>query len=306
MVAYLLLKPPFLTEFESIEDLARSLRFLKKLKDETGFVIVPKIEPAAVTSGTVLSILYHEGTYKPVSYWSVAEGIMRAHEIGLSDIIRIGGRYDMFQAERIPGIYAPNGMLNKYDFIVHSALMSFNKHHNINILLSDLEDAMAQDSFKRWEDETFRNSGRFSFLKPLSQRSGEEGKSDPRENGYLDFPQRRKKIFKALDEIEYGRTGVNDILLSLSKIRGDCMEKLPLRQFRKALINIFRANGIDIFDADIIDCYMQDNGMCRIYFKLKASKSSWPLHHLMPKAFKRPKYITDIWVLVPVGTQKIK
>jgi radical SAM enzyme (TIGR01210 family) len=67
--AYLLMKPPFLSEGEAVEDMKRSVR---RCLDVEGCHTV-SMNPCNVQNYTMVEDLYHEGGYRPPWLWSVAE-----------------------------------------------------------------------------------------------------------------------------------------------------------------------------------------------------------------------------------------
>jgi radical SAM enzyme (TIGR01210 family) len=67
--AYLLLKPPFLTESEAIEDMERSIRRCAAVE---GCHTV-SMNPTNVQRHTMVEELYHDGGYRPPWLWSVCE-----------------------------------------------------------------------------------------------------------------------------------------------------------------------------------------------------------------------------------------
>ncbi len=69
--AYLLLKPPYLTEAESIEDTVRSIR------DAHAHFDTLSVNPVHIQNGTVVEWLYHRGRYRPPWLWSVVETLQR-------------------------------------------------------------------------------------------------------------------------------------------------------------------------------------------------------------------------------------
>jgi archaeosine synthase beta-subunit len=69
---FLMLKPPFLTEREAIEDVIESARYLAKLDLRD-----PTICPARVAPGTIAHMLFAAGAYRPPWLWSVAEVLRR-------------------------------------------------------------------------------------------------------------------------------------------------------------------------------------------------------------------------------------
>ncbi|MGA8302829.1 MAG: archaeosine biosynthesis radical SAM protein RaSEA [Thermoplasmata archaeon] len=72
--AYLLLKPPYLTEEESIEDVVRSVEEAAPAFDALS------INPVHIQNGTVVEWLYHRGRYRPPWLWSVVEVLARGAE----------------------------------------------------------------------------------------------------------------------------------------------------------------------------------------------------------------------------------
>jgi archaeosine synthase beta-subunit len=67
--AYLLLKPPYLTEQESIDDVVRSVAAA------SGHFDALSINPVHIQNGTVVEWLYHRGRYRPPWLWSVVESL---------------------------------------------------------------------------------------------------------------------------------------------------------------------------------------------------------------------------------------
>lgn len=69
--AYLLLKPPYLTERESIEDVVRSVEVAAPHFDALS------INPVHIQNGTVVEWLYHRRRYRPPWLWSLVEAMHR-------------------------------------------------------------------------------------------------------------------------------------------------------------------------------------------------------------------------------------
>jgi archaeosine synthase beta-subunit len=69
--AYLLLKPPYLTETEALGDVVRSVR------DSAGHFDTLSVNPVHIQNGTVVEWLYHRGRYRPPWLWSVVEALRR-------------------------------------------------------------------------------------------------------------------------------------------------------------------------------------------------------------------------------------
>jgi len=67
--AYLLMKPPFLSESEAVEDMKRSVR---RCADVEGCHTV-SMNPCNVQNYTMVAELYHDGGYRPPWLWSVCD-----------------------------------------------------------------------------------------------------------------------------------------------------------------------------------------------------------------------------------------
>lgn len=73
--AYLLLKPPYLTERESVEDVVRSVAAVAPRVDALS------INPVHIQNGTVVEHLYRRGRYRPPWLWSLVEAMARGAEL---------------------------------------------------------------------------------------------------------------------------------------------------------------------------------------------------------------------------------
>jgi len=69
--AYLLLKPPYLTEAEAIDDVVRSIDEAAPRFDALS------VNPVHIQGGTVVEVLFRRGRYRPPWLWSVVE-VLRA------------------------------------------------------------------------------------------------------------------------------------------------------------------------------------------------------------------------------------
>lgn len=67
--AYLLLKPPYLTEGEAIDDVVRSTGVAAAHFDTLS------VNPVHIQNGTVVEWLYHRGRFRPPWLWSVVEAL---------------------------------------------------------------------------------------------------------------------------------------------------------------------------------------------------------------------------------------
>jgi hypothetical protein len=153
IVVYLLVKPAFLSQKESIDDIILSINYLASVENEYQIKIIPKLEPAAIVGGTILSMLYKDKTskyhYQPLSYWAILEVLARITcESNCQDMaskIRIGAREDMDDIIKMPAIYNEDGeTFHPFDFALYEAIQKFNQHHNINRLFSLLNKVYRQ------------------------------------------------------------------------------------------------------------------------------------------------------------------
>ncbi len=81
---YLLLKPPFLSEREAIEDALNSVRDVKDYAD------VVSLNPTNVPSNTCIEVLWRKGIYRPPWLWSVVEVLRNADIEIVSDPVGAG------------------------------------------------------------------------------------------------------------------------------------------------------------------------------------------------------------------------
>ena len=139
LLAYILVKPPFLSESEAIKDTCNSIEFAF----ENGANII-SIEPVSVQDFTLTSFLNEAGYYRPPWIWTVVEIVKRTHKLGF---IRIGG----FEFFPIPKIFTHNCSKCNSSFI--KAIKMFNSSYEISKLnginckcknewLSDLEEEL--------------------------------------------------------------------------------------------------------------------------------------------------------------------
>ncbi len=82
-LAYILIKPPFLTEAEAIREAETTAR----LAFDTGFDAV-SLEPVSICPWSLADMLFFYGLYSPPWLWTVIEVAKRVHSLGE---VRIGG-----------------------------------------------------------------------------------------------------------------------------------------------------------------------------------------------------------------------
>jgi radical SAM enzyme (TIGR01210 family) len=71
--AFLMVKPPFLTEAEAVEDTVKSIAYLNELGIDNPILCATRVAP-----NTVLSDLYQDGEFRPPWLWSVIEVLKRS------------------------------------------------------------------------------------------------------------------------------------------------------------------------------------------------------------------------------------
>lgn len=136
-LTYVLIKAPFLTEKEAIDDAIKTIEFAHKIG-----VDVISLEPVSVQDQTFVDHLSRLGYYRSPWIWSVFEIVKRTHHLGI--LFRIGG----FEFFPIPKQYTSNCEECNEEMILK--IQEFNKLNDINIL-KDLECKGGCD--KKWRKE---------------------------------------------------------------------------------------------------------------------------------------------------------
>jgi len=72
---YVLIKPPFLKEFEAIKDSIETVKKIRELTDAISF------NPVSVHKNTLVEYLWRNGEYRPPWLWSVVEVLKKSKEI---------------------------------------------------------------------------------------------------------------------------------------------------------------------------------------------------------------------------------
>lgn len=134
LLAYVLLKPPFLTEREAISEACATIEFAFDI----GFSIV-SLEPVSVQDFTLTDYLHRAGYYRPPWIWSAIEVIKRTCELGF---IRIGG----FEFFPVPRLFSHN--CEKCNEKSIRAVQSFNMRQS-----PDVFDSLACECQSEWEED---------------------------------------------------------------------------------------------------------------------------------------------------------
>lgn len=131
--AFLLLKPPFLTEKEAIQDCVSSI------KDTVGLVRNIILMVANTAHYTIMESLSEMGVYKPVWLWSVTEVLQQLDKEERKKV-QLGGCFynrntqgiaDFVQVEHTPAFYQFPENCGKCDVEVIKRLMDFNQHKQL-------------------------------------------------------------------------------------------------------------------------------------------------------------------------------
>lgn len=120
LLAYILVKPPFLTEKEGIEDTIETCKFAFEIGADT-----VSLEPTTIQDLTLVSFLYDAGAYRTPWAWSVFEVVKQVHELGN---VRIGG----FEFFPTPNEFTFNCSLCKEDMI--HAIQQYNSTHDLEVI----------------------------------------------------------------------------------------------------------------------------------------------------------------------------
>ena len=126
-LAYLLIKPPGLTEQEAIADAVQSATDIVALAAQIGVPVRLAFEPVFVTRNSHLDVMFERGEYQVGRLWTVAEVLRRCHGaaplfVGLSDEGLSSGRF-------------PRGCMH-CDTALRAALQAYNGSQDIRELLS--------------------------------------------------------------------------------------------------------------------------------------------------------------------------
>ena len=283
LLAYLLVKPALLTPAEAVHDTVETLRCLARMSEAHGVRLIPKLEPAAVATGTVLSLLHslplnNRLHYFPLNYWAVLEIITRAFldeecQHIFSDI-RIGGREDMDDVLKLPAVYGQDGRYDQFDFVLYDAIQDFNQHHDLFRLYAILKDLYpdgidgllcSTSSLSHWRNEDLNGDEChiIRFLKMHREKIEESGDSrlaKPEE----DF---RKTTYRALNQIE-GHSDNDATLDRLSEIlrqAGPSATQATKQELGEVIFDCFRQQKRDLVDVDVLDVVREPDGFVRVF-----------------------------------------
>lgn len=104
LLAYILVKPPFLTEAEAIMEAIESVRYAYELG-----VDAVSLEPVSIQSYTLVSLLSKAGCFSPPWIWSILKIVKDVYHLGIE--VRIGG----FEFFPLPEKFVSNCETCNYD-----------------------------------------------------------------------------------------------------------------------------------------------------------------------------------------------
>jgi archaeosine synthase beta-subunit len=99
LLAYLLVKPPHVSEKEAIDDAVQSAAYVFQVAKKYGVSARAAFEPVFVCENTHLEDLYLNAKYRLLNLWSVVEVIKSAHQYGC---IFVGLSDEDLSMERMP------------------------------------------------------------------------------------------------------------------------------------------------------------------------------------------------------------
>ncbi len=286
IVAYSLVKPPFLSESESIEDEISTARYLSRLAAEKRCDITLKLEPAVVAKGTMLDFLYFDGEkitgqgYKVLSYWTVVEILCRLDREGIALPVRVGAREDMDVIEKLSAVYNRSGRYSKCDFILYEGVQHYNAHGSVARLLVEIDKAFhdPDGTFQDWKFSLGLQNTKTAIEDCLEAFSGEirQFKDEPAEASRREFLH---WIYEGLERIEYGhdearfaRRLYGKWRLTPERARED-VEQLVRRVFAEV------AKGVWV---EILELYFERDrpGLLRIRLRIRDAKTMDTLYNV--------------------------
>lgn len=140
-LAYILLKPPFLTEQEAIDEAVKTAHFAA----EIGFARI-SFEPMSIHQYTLVDLLRRAGYYKPPWLWSVIEVAKQCSDI--SKIFGIGGvGYYPIPVEYAQNRYEEQKCERCFEKAIN-AIMEYNKTRDISVFNS-----LTCECIEQWKNE---------------------------------------------------------------------------------------------------------------------------------------------------------
>jgi len=282
IVAYLLVKPALLSSAEAVDDVVATLERLEQIARAYRVKIVPKLEPAAISDGTMLSLLYAGGPtaphyYAPVNYWAVLEILARTARRRPRALrwLRIGAREDMDDVLKMPAVYTADGRYDRDDFVLYYALQQFNRTHDLDRVLStmvgtrpDGRDGLLGNgsSLLRWVDDELGQPSDAAELLARRPRTARLARDLGREAEAL------RRVYPVLDAVEllpgveWGPVaGVGPFLLQPSSPPADGTVRT---RASVAISAILRRLNLRLHEAEVFEIRQEPDGHVRLFFDL--------------------------------------
>lgn len=139
--SYLMLKPPFTSEADAIDDAVRTAQLVSSLSNTVS------VNPTNIQKDTIVELLWKKGAYRPPWLWSVVEVLRRSAESGTRVMSKPTG------AGTVRGAHN----CGKCDKRVLEAIADFSRHQRISVL--DGLDCRCRSIWK--EDLKLSNLGTF-------------------------------------------------------------------------------------------------------------------------------------------------
>jgi archaeosine synthase beta-subunit len=140
-LAYVLVRPPFLTEAEAIEDTVESIKFAAELGAD-----IVSLEAVSIQDLTMVAFLAEAGFYSPPWIWSIFEIVNRTYDMDVD--LRIGG----FEFYPIPKEFTSNCPACDKDMI--NIINQFNRTNDIKSLYGQ---KCPEACNERWKIELEKN-----------------------------------------------------------------------------------------------------------------------------------------------------
>jgi uncharacterized Fe-S cluster-containing MiaB family protein len=281
IVAYLLVKPALLTPAEAVADAVATLERLNDLARTYRVKIVPKLEPAAISDGTLLSLLYSYGRgtpsyYAPLNYWTVLEILARTALRCPRALrwLRIGAREDMDDVLKMPGVYSEDGRFERDDFMLYHALQQFNRTRDFGRVLATLAGSRAGgcaqllangSSLVRWANDDLQEPA--SAVELLTRVPHTDGlEASAREDVEV-----VRQVQRVLDAVEEPKRDLGQRAESaaawvpgVSPLAG---EESRTRA-AASISTILRRLGLRLHEADVFEIRREPDGHVRLFFDL--------------------------------------
>lgn len=287
IVAYVFIKPPFLTTEESIKDVIETLVYLQRQSKRFGVNITPKLEPAAVADGTLISLLYRQGDekatkYTPLNYWTVVEVLTRAYVDPrcrhIFPRIRVGGREDMDDVIKMPAVYGKGGRYDQFDFSLYDAVQQFNQHGDILKLYAAINNAYGgglgqlmdaeNGAFAVWERNEI--SKKESSIRMFARKQRDSITAIEHSYTSRSEEEFREVTYCALDKLEgchFDTSYMCEIGEVLASDRTYPYKEDTKNRVGEIMSKCFHQNNWTLFEIKVLDIAREPERLMRVFFE---------------------------------------